>query len=267
MIRYSGAPAAPSLLLLSALVLPGAGGLHAQEAPRTVQPGAPGEPARVLTADELARAEHPPHTAADVSFMQGMILHHGQALVMTELAKTRTANRDIQLLAQRIELSQDDEIRLMERWLTERGEPLQAAGDPHAMHGAAAAASEHDAHQAAGHAGHQAAAAQQPAPPTASGHEGHAAAAAAGGGQAVPMHGMLTQEELDRLAAASGPEFDRLFLQFMIRHHEGAVTMVNELFASPASGQEGEIFQFASHVEADQNIEIRRMMGMLATMR
>lgn len=264
MIRPSGATAAPSLLLLSALLLPGAA--SAQEAPRTVQPGAPGEPARVLTADELARAEHPPHTAADVSFMQGMILHHGQALVMTELAKTRTTNRDIQLLAQRIELSQDDEIRLMERWLTERGEPLQAAGDPHAMHGAAAAASEHAAHQAAGQAGHQAAAAQQPAPQTASGHEGHAAAAA-GGAHTVPMHGMLTQEELDRLAAASGPEFDRLFLQYMIRHHEGAVTMVNELFASPASGQEGEIFQFASHVEADQNIEIRRMMGMLATMR
>ncbi len=259
-IRHNRALAAPSLLLLAALVPPG--GVEAQEAPRTVQPGAPGEAARVLTPEELARAEHPPHTAADVSFMQGMILHHGQALVMTELAKTRTTNRDIQLLAQRIELSQDDEIRLMERWLTERGEPLQAAGGPHAMHGAAAGTSEHAAHQAAGHAG------QQAAPPQAPGHEGHAAdSQAAGAAHSVPMHGMLTQEELDRLAAASGPEFDRLFLQSMIRHHEGAVTMVNELFASPGSGQEGEIFQFASHVEADQNIEIRRMMGMLATMR
>lgn len=253
MIRHSGAKAAPSLLLLSALLLPGAA--SAQDTPRTIQPGAPGEPARVLTPEELARAEHPPHTAADVSFMQGMILHHAQALVMTELAKTRTTNRDIQLLAQRIELSQDDEIRLMQRWLTERGEPLEAEGDAHAMHGAAAS-SEHAAHQAAGHAGHQPAALQ------AAGHEGHGAAAAT-----VPMHGMLSREQLDRLAAASGREFDRLFLEYMIQHHEGAVTMVNDLFASPASGQEGEIFQFASHVEADQNIEIRRMQGMLATMR
>jgi uncharacterized protein (DUF305 family) len=248
--RHSGALVAPSLLFLSALVLPAT--VSAQEAPRTVQPGAPGEANRILTPEELARAEHPSHTAADISFMQGMIVHHGQALVMTNLAKSRAGSRDIQLLAQRIELSQDDEIRLMERWLRDRGEPMTPEADPHAMHQAAghAAAAEHAAHQAAA------------APAT--GHEGRAAA---GASRAVPMHGMLTPEELDRLAATSGREFDRLFLEYMIRHHEGAVTMVNELFASPGAGQEGEIFQFASHVEADQNIEIRRMQGMLATMR
>lgn len=205
---------------------------------RTVQPGAPGEGARVLTGAELRGAEQPRHTPADVLFMQGMIEHHAQALVMTELAKTRTSNPDILMLARRIELSQDDEILLMKTWLQDRGEPLVPAADPHAGH----------------HGGH---------------HAGHGPAPAGGGtaGHLPGMHGMLTEEELARLASAEGAAFDRLFLEFMIRHHEGAVRMVNELFSTPGSGQESEIFQFASHVEADQNIEIARMRGMLNAMR
>lgn len=77
------------------------------------------------------------------------------------------------------------------------------------------------------------------------------------------MPGMLTPEEMDRLARASGDEFDRLFLELMIKHHQGAITMVETLFASPGGGQETDIYTFAAHVDADQQIEIQRMRQML----
>jgi uncharacterized protein (DUF305 family) len=94
-------------------------------------------------------------------------------------------------------------------------------------------------------------------------------------GQAVPsehahhmhgaklMPGMLTPEEMAHLADAKGAEFDRLFLEYMIKHHEGALTMVKELFAVPGAAQESEIFSFASDVDADQRMEIDRMGAML----
>jgi uncharacterized protein (DUF305 family) len=178
---------------------------------------------------ELTR---PPHTDADVRFMQQMIGHHAQALEMTALVPERSENPDIRLLARRIEVSQDSEIALMRRWLEERWEQVPEPSshghrsDPHG-HGA--------------HAGHE------------PGEHG-----GPGG-----MSGMLGQDQLDRLAGATGEEFDRLFLEFMIFHHEGALTMVAELFASPGAGQGGEIFEFASHVDADQRIEIARMDRML----
>jgi uncharacterized protein (DUF305 family) len=78
------------------------------------------------------------------------------------------------------------------------------------------------------------------------------------------MPGMLTDAELAALAAATGPEFDRLFLELMIKHHEGALVMVKDLFASPGAGQEPELFVLASDIEADQRGEIRRMRAMLA---
>ena len=77
------------------------------------------------------------------------------------------------------------------------------------------------------------------------------------------MPGMLTPEEMSRLAAAKGKEFDRLFLEGMIRHHDGALTMVKELFAQPGAGQESDIFAFASDVDADQRMEIVRMSALL----
>jgi len=233
----------PLLLLPLALVLACGGGPEAAPeapAPRALQPGGPGEAARVLTPEELAAAAHPRHTPEDVRFMQGMLHHHAQALVMTELALSdRTGSQDIRLLARRIELSQDDEIQLMRRWLEERGEEVPEITVSLGHHGAHGAPGGHAAHGE--HAAH--------------------------GGDDLPMHGMLSDEELAGLAAATGREFDRLFLQYMIRHHEGAVQMVADLFAAPASGQEEEMFQFASHVEADQNIEIRRMRGMLNALR
>jgi uncharacterized protein (DUF305 family) len=80
---------------------------------------------------------------------------------------------------------------------------------------------------------------------------------------ATLMPGMLTPEEMDRLAAASGAEFDRLFLEGMIKHHGGALTMVRELFDTAGAGQDVEIFAFASDVDADQRMEIDRMGAML----
>jgi uncharacterized protein (DUF305 family) len=77
------------------------------------------------------------------------------------------------------------------------------------------------------------------------------------------MPGMLTPEEMQRLAAVKGPDFDRLFLAGMIKHHAGALTMVQELFATPGAGQDSDIFAFASDVDADQRMEIDRMGAML----
>lgn len=148
------------------------------------------------------------YTEADVRFVQGMIPHHAQALVMTELVAVRTGSAAMRRMARRIEVSQKDEIAIMERWLERRAEPVPGAH----LHGS-------------------------------------------------PMPGMLTEEELARLAATSGEEFDRLFLELMIRHHEGALVMVADLFDS-GGGQEAEIFQLASHVDADQRAEIARMRDM-----
>jgi len=88
-----------------------------------------------------------------------------------------------------------------------------------------------------------------------------------GVGSMAMMPGMLTPEQMERLRAARGPEFDRLFLEYMIQHHEGAIVMVQELFIARGGGQESEIFQFASHVDADQTAEIERMQGILETLR
>lgn len=85
-------------------------------------------------------------------------------------------------------------------------------------------------------------------------HHGHGAAL---------MPGMLTAAQMEELAAARGPAFDRLFLAGMIRHHEGALTMVRDLFAESGAAQDSEIFAFASDVDADQRMEIERMRALL----
>jgi uncharacterized protein (DUF305 family) len=193
-------------------------------APPIVQPGAPGQASRVIAADEAADLSKVQHTPADVKFMQGMISHHSQAVEMVELLKTRTASPQMKLLGERIELSQVDEIKMMQHWLTARGEDAPQPGAMMHMHG------------------------DMPMDGMAS---------------SPMMPGMLTPAEMERLAAAKGQEFDRLFLEGMIKHHRGALTMVQELFATPGAGQEPEIFAFASDVEADQRMEIDRMGAML----
>jgi uncharacterized protein (DUF305 family) len=79
-----------------------------------------------------------------------------------------------------------------------------------------------------------------------------------------PMHGMLAPQQMAQLQAARGPEFDRLFLTFMIQHHLGAVSMVTDLFNSYGAGQDETVFKFASDVNVDQSTEIARMQRMLA---
>jgi uncharacterized protein (DUF305 family) len=94
--------------------------LAAQDTHAVVQPGAPGEPTKTLPAD--TRATLPPLSAADVSFMQGMIMHHAQAVEMTALIESHTENKDVRAIGAKISSSQADEIRMMQRWLKTRGQ-------------------------------------------------------------------------------------------------------------------------------------------------
>ncbi|HEX2208726.1 MAG TPA: DUF305 domain-containing protein [Longimicrobium sp.] len=168
--------------------------------------------------DHAAHAQPSAHEA-DVRFVTGMIAHHAQALEMTALVPARASSEGVKMMAERIDVSQRDEIRLMEQWLRGRGIAVPAANSAHAHHGGA-----------------------------------HAR-----------MPGMLAPEEMHRLAAASGAEFDRLFLELMIRHHEGALQMVAELFNTPGGGQATDVFALASEVDADQRMEIDRMRAMLGS--
>jgi uncharacterized protein (DUF305 family) len=106
--------------------------LVGETAPNVVQPGAPGQPSRTLSPEELAEIEQTRHTKADVEFVQGMIHHHAQALRMTALVATRSTSDDIELLARRIDVSQESEIAQMRAWLEARGEP---APELHRLHG------------------------------------------------------------------------------------------------------------------------------------
>lgn len=198
-------------------------------APRTVQPGAPGESTRAIAESTLSAASELAFTEADARFVRGMIPHHAQALVMTDLVRRRSRDEGVQQLALRMDISQRDEIALMERWLEDRDQAPMGPGHAYAPHG--------DAMEAMGE------------------------------GAPMLMPGMLTPAQIDELTAASGVAFDRLFLEFMIQHHEGAITMVEELFSSRGGGQGSEIFQLASHIDADQRMEIARMRSMLEARR
>jgi len=88
--------------------------------PVLVQPGAPGQPTRTLPPS--TRAKLPPYSAKDVEFMQGMIMHHEQAVEMTALMESHTDNKDLRSLGARISHSQSDEIKFMKRWLETRGQ-------------------------------------------------------------------------------------------------------------------------------------------------
>lgn len=85
-------------------------------------------------------------------------------------------------------------------------------------------------------------------------------------GHEMHMPGMLTHAQMDQLNAARGEEFDQIFLKFMIQHHRGAITMVQELFSTHGAGQDELVFKFASDVNVDQTTEIARMESMLEQM-
>ena len=186
--------------------------------PVVVQPGAPGQPSKILPAS--TRAMLPPRSPADVEFMQGMIMHHSQAVEMTALISSHTENKDLRSLGARISSSQSDEIRFMKRWLAARGESVSMS---------MAGIQEMDA---AGHA--------------------------------MPlMPGMLSPQQMEALRKSTGTEFDRLFLLGMVQHHDGALTMVKDLFNTAGAGQDAEIFDFATDADNTQRAEIKIMQAML----
>lgn len=187
----------------------------APQAPRAdstapvIAPGRPGEQARTLPPGEAAGAvPEPSANAADVTYVQKMIVHHQQALDMSVLAPTRAASAKLKALASRISDTQGPEIQYMRTWLQEQGQRVP---------------DHHGAHQ--------------------------------------DMPGMATPEEMERLKAASGAEFDRLFLELMIKHHQGAIEMSEQVLVS---GSHIRIEELAGDVAVTQLAEIRRMREMQA---
>ncbi len=170
-----------------------------------------------------AQAANTANDTTDVHFMQGMIMHHAQALQMVSLIADHTTRPDMPLLGQRIAISQRDEIRMMRTWLQDHHEMTPDS-------------------------------------------TGHMAAMPGMGMGDMLMPGMLTPAQMAALGAAKGPAFDRLFLEGMIHHHEGALVMVKHLFGTNGAAQTSEIFRFASDVDADQRAEIKRMQALLDAM-
>ncbi|MFL6374429.1 MAG: DUF305 domain-containing protein [Pyrinomonadaceae bacterium] len=212
-----------STLVIAALVLLSTLAAAAQE-PVVVQPGAPGQPTKTLPSN--THGQLPPTRQKDVEFMQGMIMHHSQAVEMTALIPTHSTNKELRLLGDRISHSQADEIRFMRRWLITRGQPTEMKMD------------------------------------MSSGMD----MGSMGGmnmSQPMLMPGMLTPQQMEALRNAKGKEFDRLFLEGMIQHHGGALTMVKDLYENAGAGEDAELFTFTTDVDSGQRAEIRIMQGML----
>ena len=192
-------------------------------------------------AEARADSTRLPYTAADIAFVDGMIHHHAQAILMSKWAPTHGASAEVQTLASRIINAQLDEIHRMQQWLADRKQAVpwpsftrdtspQMAHDEHAMH-------------------------DMP------GMQGmHAASGAS------MMPGMLSSAQLDTLDAARGKNFDRLFLTYMLQHHRGATQMVRQLFSTYGAGQDETIFKMATDINVDQTTEINRMQRMLIAM-
>jgi len=190
-----------------------------------VQPGAPGMPTKRLPAATTGQAT--PTSKADVAFMQGMVMHHGQAVAMTDMIPSRTENKEIRALGAKIGLSQTDEMKFMQRWLKTHGEATSMKM-PMAMPGM----EDMDIN-----------------------------------GNPMPsMPGMLSPEQIKALSEAKGAAFDRLFLTGMIQHHKGALVMVKELFDAPGAGQDADLFDFATDADNTQRAEIVIMQAMLKKM-
>ena len=202
------------ITLLGGLLMPSVSMSDISDVP-ILQPGAPGNATREIDAETAVAIANSSYTVADVDFMQDMIIHHHQALLMAILAAPSTNNQAILDLAGRIDVSQADEISFMQDWLGEREEQVP---DPTAEH------SEHTHHN---------------------------------------MMGMATPEQMTQLAESKSTDFDRLFLQLMITHHDGAIKMVKELREQPGSTYDPLLNEFASDVTNDQAVEIERMNALL----
>ena len=157
------------------------------------------------------------YTSADVEFLQGMIVHHYQAFLMSEMAPARTNNQTILDLAGRIDISQTDEIDFMKNWLVDRGQSIPDPSMENMMH-----------------------------------HH--------------KMMGMATPEQMMQLEASNSTDFDRLYLNLMIKHHDGAIEMVDRLNEFPGSAYDPQLYEFVTDLENDQAVEIERMNGILISL-
>jgi uncharacterized protein (DUF305 family) len=219
----------PALLTGFAL---GACGGHRQPAVQSSpRPAAQSRTTAATAARVRADSISHPYIQADVDFMSHMIDHHAQALVMSGWAPTHGASPSVRVLAARIINGQQDEIATMQRWLRDRGKPVP---DARAM---AMTMPMDSSTASSGHAMHQ-----------------------------MLMPGMLTPAQMQQLDQARGPEFDRLFLTFMIQHHTGAVSMVKDLFGTNGAARDETVFKFANDVNVDQTTEVARMQRMLAAL-
>ena len=179
-----------------------------------LQPGSPGEPTKVIDSETAIAIANTSYTAADVDFMQGMIIHHYQAFLMSEMATSRTNNQTILDLAGRIDISQQDEISFMENWLLDMGQTVPDPSKSNHMH-----------------------------------HH--------------KMMGMATPEQMQQLNQSDSTDFDRMYLNLMIKHHEGAIDMVDRLNEYPGSAYDPQLYEFVSDLTNDQGVEIERMNGIL----
>jgi uncharacterized protein (DUF305 family) len=193
------------------------------QAPAIVQPGAPGQASTVVASVPAFHGAS--YTDADVKFMQGMIHHHSQALLMVAMISTHTKAPELIAMGQKIQLSQSGEMQAMTEWLTSRKQtvPTIAADGSVKM-------------EMAGMAGHMM--------------------------DMSAMPGMLTIDQMKALDKARGAVFDELFLTGMITHHKGALTMVADL-REAGGGKEPNIGHFLDGVDNDQRMEIVRMYALL----
>ena len=210
----------PALLLVLSAAAACATGTRAEYKRSATAPIATG--IQTSRTDTTVDAQHA-YTAADIQFMNGMISHHAQALLMAGWASSHGASPSVLTLTSRITNAQQDEITGMQKWLRDRHQPVPEA-NPHGM-----------------------------------------TMKMDGMEHTMLMPGMLTEAQLKQLDEARGKEFDRLFLTFMIQHHQGAVTMVTNLFDTYGAAQDISVFKLASDISADQTTEIERMQKMLAS--
>ena len=192
--------------------------VNADNSAPIIQPGAPGYPSKVLNELEATNIANTSYIKADVIFLQGMIVHHEQAIFMSEMADTRTNNETILDLAKRIDASQKDEINFMESWLKDRNEFQNISNSDHQN------------------------------------HKMHSS---------MKMEGMATPKQLNDLGNSKSTNFDRLFLQLMINHHDGALEMVEELKKYPGNAYDPILNEFVSDLINDQGVEIERMNTIL----
>ncbi|EAQ28276.1 putative secreted protein [Erythrobacter sp. NAP1] len=215
---------------VTAMLLTGSSLAMAQTAP-IVQPGAPGQASKTLSADEASEIAKSSYINADVAFLQGMIVHHQQAVEMAQLVADRTNNEEVVTIADKILASQADEIEFMNEWLAARGEKTVMAGMDHS--GMDHSGMDHSNHAMVDHS---------------------------------TMAGMATPEQMAQLATLEGSDFDRMFLTLMIAHHEGAIDMTEELLRQPGSAADPILFRFVGDIDNDQSSEIERMDKILASL-